>query len=300
MNTRFSRTCLAVGLVTLVGLPASDALAFVDDPPGTVELTGIVRDFRQQQGENGYSGHPDFERRPDHGFGHYAGNVSERLGDDGKPVYVGGGRKVREQWRDAQNRPICYSLFDRDLNDERGEWGSFDDGAVESPESFDQWYNDQPGVNMSKQLTLTFNRQVDGTYVFDDRLDPDYNNLGGFFPIENELFGNPGGSPDRNFHFTFELHTQFTYDADGSQIFRFVGDDDVWVFIDGQLVIDLGGVHGATEQFVDLDRLGLVDGESYDLDFFFAERHRTQSNFRIVTNLVLGDGPPSTISPVFD
>ncbi|MBT4523332.1 MAG: fibro-slime family protein, partial [Phycisphaerae bacterium] len=35
--------------------------------------------------------------------------------------------------------------------------------------------------------------------------------------------------------------------------------------------------------------LELEDGESYTLDFFFAERHRTQSNFRFQTNLLLED-----------
>ena len=68
---------------------------------------------------------------------------------------------------------------------------------------------------------------------------------------------------------------------------EFVGDDDVWVFVNEMLVIDLGGIHGATEQYVDLNRLGLEDGETYTLDFFFAERHRTQSNFRFQTNLLL-------------
>jgi fibro-slime domain-containing protein len=129
--------------------------------------------------------------------------------------------------------------------------------------------------------------QEDGSYVFDDSDDPLYQSLGGFFPIEGQGFGNPGGSPDRNFHFTFELHTEFTYDDDGAQYFSFLGDDDVWVFINGQLVIDLGGVHSAIEQGVDLTRLDLTDGETYALDFFFAERHRTQSNFRFQTNLEL-------------
>jgi len=59
------------------------------------------------------------------------------------------------------------------------------------------------------------------------------------------------------------------------------------VFIDGKLVIDLGGCHGASEQFVELNRLCLEDGQEYTLDFFFAERHRNQCNVRIETNLGL-------------
>jgi fibro-slime domain-containing protein len=74
----------------------------------------------------------------------------------------------------------------------------------------------------------------------------------------------------------------------------------VFVFINGQLVIDLGGVHGAVEQEVQLNRLGLVDGQEYDLDFFFAERHRTQSNFKITTNIDLRNAELPTVSNAFD
>jgi len=147
---------------------------------------------------------------------------------------------------------------------------------------------------------MTLVRQSNGTYVFDSNTDPTCVALGGFFPIEHQLFGNPGGTPNRNFHFTFELHTRFTYDADGGQTFAFRGDDDVFVFINGQLVIDLGGVHGAVEQEVQLNRLGLVDGQEYDLDFFFAERHRTQSNFKITTNINLQNAELPTVSNAFD
>ncbi len=153
---------------------------------------------------------------------------------------------------------------------------------------------------MSKLVSVTLNRQSDGSYVFDDKTDPSFTALGGFFPIENILFGNPGGSPNRNFHFTYELHTEFTYQASGNQMFRFIGDDDVWVFINNKLVIDIGGVHAAVEQYVDLNRLGLTDGNVYNLDFFFAERHRTQSNCRISTNLLLENTPQQTITASYD
>jgi fibro-slime domain-containing protein len=249
-------TLLSVAFLAVLCLPNAFAES---DSPERIDLTGVVRDFRER---TAYDGHPDFERKPDHGFG--------------------------------------LALYDEQLGDEAGILGWDDDGGIESAESFAQWYSDALGVNMSSPLTLTFVRQPGGSYVFDDKQDPDYRDLGGFFPVDDELLGNPGGTPDHNFHFTFELHARFTYDADGNQFFKFTGDDDVWVFIDDRLVIDLGGVHSAEDQYVDLTRLGLVDGEVYAIDFFFAERHRTQSNFRIETTLELESEPLPTITAIFD
>ncbi|MGI9014634.1 MAG: fibro-slime domain-containing protein [Phycisphaerales bacterium] len=295
---------LVLGGVAGVNLisPASAAAQAIggEDAPATVELTGIVRDFRERTGQDGYAGHPDFERKPNAGFGHYAGNVALELGADGNPVFTGNGKKLNTQFTDSGGNPICYALYNAAAGDVAGSWSSADTGGIQSAESFAMWFRDTPGMNMSQQLSLTFVRQADGSYVFDDKQDDAYKNMGGFFPIDGKMFGNPGGTPDHNFHFTFELHTEFTYHADRSQLFEFRGDDDVWVFIDNKLVIDIGGVHGAKSQFVDLHRLGLEDGENYQLSFFFAERHRTQSNFRIVTNLALANVQLPTISASFD
>ena len=150
-----------------------------EDPPETLELTGVVRDFKERTVPDG---HPDFERQPSGGFKHYSGNVDEDLGEDGRPVYTGQGYYVRRQWKDSNNKPICWSVYDKQLGDKKGRKGGSDTGGIESAATFDQWYRDVPGTNLSKPLTLTFNRQNDGSYVFDDKTDPNYSQGGGFLP----------------------------------------------------------------------------------------------------------------------
>jgi len=291
-----SGAALTLAGAAVLTAPSNARASGASSMPQTITLTGVVRDFRER-GE--HNGHTDFERRPDAGFGHYMNNVAMQLDDEFKPVFTGEGRKVSRQWSDSQGRPIHPSLYDGSLGDGSGRWGSYDSGGIESAESFAQWFRDVPGVNASAPLDLTLVRDGD-SYVFDDRQDDHYQNRGGFFPINGELFGNSDGE-NKNFHFTFELQTEFTYDEDSGQVFTFNGDDDVWVFVDGRCVIDIGGVHSRVTQTVDLDRLDwLEDGESYRLSFFFAERHRTQSNFRIETTLQLRPAALPTVAGMAD
>jgi len=85
-----------------------------------------------------------------------------------------------------------------------------------------------------------------------------------------------------------ELHCQFTYQD--NLTFNFTGDDDVFVFINGKQVIDLGGIHGPTNAAVNLNTLGLKQGEKYMFDLFYAERHVTGSDILITTNLFTPPG----------
>lgn len=299
LSTRPTLVALGyVGVIAVLGVDTAPVRA-QDDEPDVIYLTGIVRDFKEKTAQGG---HPDFENRPTNGFGRYSANIATTIGEDSKPVHTGGGYKVASQWRDAQHRQICYHVYDAypAPGDKQGNFGTHSTGGITSADSFDQWFRDELGVNISAPLMLAFVRQDDGTYVFDDREDPYYMDLGGFFPIDGQMFGNSGGMPDHNFHFTFELHGEFEYDAGANQFFKFTGDDDVWLFVNGELVIDLGGVHAAHDQYIEIDRLGLSDGEVYQIDFFFAERHRTQSNFRIQTNMPIVSMELPTVSMVYD
>ena len=156
--------------------------------------------------------------------------------------------------------------------------------TVHSQTTYDQWYHDVPGVNIPIAQSLTL----------DDAGHPGifgYSNFS-YFPIDNQGFGNYGNS-GHNFHFTMELHSKFTYQ--GGETFNFLGDDDVWVFVNRKLALDLGGIHGAEAGSVDLDAmagtLGLSLGNDYGLDFFFAERHTVASEMQVETSIQLQPVP---------
>ncbi|HYQ02856.1 MAG TPA: DUF4215 domain-containing protein [Polyangiaceae bacterium] len=89
-----------------------------------------------------------------------------------------------------------------------------------------------------------------------------------------------------NFHFTTQVTYWFKYDAKANARLDFTGDDDVWVFVNNQLAVDLGGVHQPVDGSVTLNAttataLKLTDGNVYKLNIFHVERKKESSSFRL-------------------
>jgi len=306
------RTLSAAGLLAAVlvtGGVAWHANALSDgvtnDPysnlPASLTLTGTCRDFKWCT-EAG--GHVDFEYQPTGGFGHYSGSVADQLDSDGKPVFASVGHFVNSEATDASGRnimPVSKSYISSKSGDHAASVSTSNGGSLHTASAFSQWYRDTAGVNLSKNIPITLVRQPNSNiYSFSDKTDPGYSNKGGFFPINGDLYGNSPGQ-SKNFGFTYELATTFVYTRNGGQSFTFTGDDDVWVFVDGKLVVDIGGVHSATSQTIDLDRLNwLQDGQRYSFKLFFAERHTTESNVRIDTTINMVNAPLPATTGLYD
>lgn len=135
------------------------------------------------------------------------------------------------------------------------------------------------GVNQSSTLTITLSDAgTPGVYSYSNA---------NFIPIDNQRFGNTPGWY-RNYHFAYNNHSLFGFH--GAETLSFTADDNVWNFINNKLAVDLGGVHSAKTRSLTFDPstaagFGLIGGNSYSMDLFFAERHTSQSTFNLQTTL---------------
>ena len=112
--------------------------------------------------------------------------------------------------------------------------------------------------------------------------------------IKNPYYEQLTGSDKRQHNFGFTMKIQATFEYVPGQYFDFLGDDDVWVFINNKLAVDIGGQHGQVPGAVNLDTIGqnnpadkLIPGETYNFHIFYVERHTGSSNFKMRTSIDL-------------
>lgn len=165
---------------------------------------------------------------------------------------------------------------------------------------FESWWNadsthaDPAMRSYETCVDLPMGKTHEGAWEFDS----DSGGSPGFFPIES--FANPNNertvtctgssAGTRNMNFCTEIHAAFIY-RKGQKI-EYRGDDDAWMFIDGRLVMDMGGLHGSTQDTVDLDKLGLTEGSAYHWDLFACERQICAASLRIKASMVLMQAKP--------
>ena len=224
------------------------------NPPLTISVSSTIRDV--------HIDHPNFEPSSDMGL--VKGVVAPTIGPDKKPVWAG------------DTIAPFYDGFSTKVD-------------------FDTWWNDTLGITKSippadiiggdaPGAKITLHKNPDGTYTFED-----YD----FFPLHVNSV-NPGvtlpSEQDNNNYFTMELHTSFVYQK--GSVMEFDADDDLWVFIDNRLAVDIGGIHASSPALLNLDDLGLREGGQYSFDLFYAERRF--SGARLVMRVPYGFGMTSS------
>lgn len=259
--------------------------------PTSIQLPLVVRDFKGIQwytDDNVQLGHPDFNDPNDGNAAISFGIVEAALGANGRPV-------------------LSYPAADP----------ADTTGLPKSSVRFAEWYDSSSPFNVEEIRYLSLTRPMaSATFTYDSTttgFPP--NSTSGFYPIDDggwvaqgaealrtsSATVNDGG--DHNFNFTTE--TRFFFQYEGDEILSFSGDDDLWVFIDDVLCLDVGGLHPAQAatmnladpaQEADPTQRAIVQNCKTHLDFlvtvqnpkplvemviFHAERHTGASNFQL-------------------
>ena len=142
-----------------------------------------------------------------------------------------------------------------------------------------------------KDYTLEFNRKGD-TYTLNGVRNKDNGWVTGagnnFYPLDSVLPSYEKSERGHNYYFGMRYDVTFKIgDYVGPLNYKFTGDDDLWVVLDGKkIVIDLGGIHSAAEKNVDLwqyigDKENLTEAQkqqNHTLTILYMERGAGASN----------------------
>jgi fibro-slime domain-containing protein len=250
--------------------------------PNPLILPIVYRDFESWKDDPPH-GHPDFEHYLGSGV---AGMAQPMLGANGVPVHAAG--------------CVAWSTNNCAPGTATPTW----DPTVDW---FGMWYVDTPMYNKTFVQTLTLPQIAGGAFQFTNEA---------FFPLDNVpgtwgLSGKDGNGVMHDFGFTSVTRDWFQYM--GTATLTFVGDDDVFVFINKTLAVDLGGTHQRATGSITLDAtggngyacdfvapgtaggacdpvgrtgghvvtLGLTMGKIYEIGVFQAERHTTDSHYQL-------------------
>lgn len=241
--------------------------------PANLVLKVTYRDVLSRP-RSGYTRHPDFESMS--GSDVTPNLVKSTLDTDGKPEFNG---RCCDKAADPTYCPNGVVSGECPY-----------DQQLTTRANFRQWYRDVTNVTYPIVSTMTLPRQANGSYVFDS-------GTVGLYPIDDLGWNLPtalredkatadasvnDGKP-HNFGFTSEVRYFFQYK--GGESLTFSGDDDVWVFINRRLALDVGGLHPREERTVALNSVatsvGIDIGGLYEIALFHAERHTGASNFKL-------------------